>query len=118
MNEVLYRTADHLSDIFLVWSVILYYLSIKKCFLKGDKSKGKLFVLVLFTNPTILRFVSFFTALPLRYTVSPTDYTRFLYASATSIVFVVLVFLFSNLIGILFRIHPQRGYLFSFSFSQ
>ena len=106
MEEFLFRTADILSYIFFVWCIILYYFSIKKCFLKGNKSKGKLFALTLFANPATLYVISLFGMMPVYYAIYPLfnlEYSSQLgmtiRSSASSIVYVVLIFLFSNIIG-------------------
>ncbi len=106
MEEVLFRTADILSYIFFVWCIILYYFSIKKCFLKGNKSKGKLFALTLFANPATLYILSLFGMMPVYHAVLPLfniEYTSQLglsiNSSVSSIVYVLLIFLFSNLVG-------------------
>ena len=106
MSEVLFQTADILSYIFFVWCIILYYFSIKKCFLKGNKSKGKLFALTQFANPATLYIISLFGMMPVYHAVLPLfniEYTSQLgmtiNSSVSSIVYVLLIFLFSNLLG-------------------
>ena len=106
MSEVLFRTADILSYIFFVWVIILYYFSIRKCFLKENKSKGKLFALTLFTNPATLYILSLFGMMPVYYAVLPLfniEYTSQLglsiNSSISSVIYVVLILLFSKLVG-------------------
>ena len=44
--------------IFVICFVILYYLSVKKCFWRRDKGRGKLFLLTLAANPILLWLVT------------------------------------------------------------
>ena len=44
--------------IFVICFVILYYLSVRKCFWRGDKGKGKLFFLTLTANPILVWLVT------------------------------------------------------------
>ena len=44
--------------IFVICFVVLYYLSVKKCFWRRDKGKGKLFFLTLAANPILLWLVT------------------------------------------------------------
>lgn len=58
---------DIIFYIFIVYLVVLYYISIKKCFYRGDKSKIKLFLLSFIGNPVISYIGAMLTAmLPLR----------------------------------------------------
>ena len=43
---------------FVICFIILYYLSVKKCFWRKDKGKGKLFLLTLAANPVLLWLVT------------------------------------------------------------
>ena len=44
--------------IFVICFVILYYLSVKKCFWRRDKGRGKPFLLTLAANPILLWVVT------------------------------------------------------------
>ena len=44
--------------IFVICFVILYYLSVKKCFWRRDKGRGKLLLLTLAANPILLWVVT------------------------------------------------------------
>lgn len=54
MDKILDSAVDILNTSFYICIFILFYLSLKKCFLKEGKSKVTLFFLTLFTNPFIL----------------------------------------------------------------
>ena len=45
--------------IYFVTFIVLFYLSIKMCFWKGNRKKPALFFMSLFTNPVIIYFVVF-----------------------------------------------------------
>ena len=52
MIEKILSVVDYGSSIFfIIWSMVMFYLSLKKCFLQEGKSKVKLFILSLITSP-------------------------------------------------------------------
>ena len=53
--SVLYFISD---SAFTILYIIMFYISLKKCFLREGQSKVKLFFLTLFTNPMVLFTVS------------------------------------------------------------
>ena len=106
MNEVLYQIYDILSNIFLVVCFILYYFSIRKCFLKDKKHSVKLFFATLVANPITLYFVSAFGIAALLRVILPIFNLE--YNSDAEILFTMFIvsvfyagsiYLFSNLIG-------------------
>ena len=106
MNEVLYQISDILSDIFLAVCFVLYYLSIRKCFLKEDKKKGKLFLVTLFANPVTLYFAVAFgvaTAVKAIALILDIEYKTgigiVLFVSIISVLYIGSIFLFSRIIG-------------------
>ena len=115
MKEVFFHAADILSYIFFVWCIILYYFSIRKCFLKGAKSKCKLFTLTLFTNPASLYIISLFGMMPVYYAIFPLfniEYSSQLgiaiNSSVSSIIYVALIFLTSDLTGKWLEAHNRQ----------
>lgn len=95
---------------FLFWCIVLLYLSLKKCFLKGKKGKIRLFFITLFTNPFVLYFVSVYaTGIAIwiiilimgNESIFKADNNLFLIIDIISggLIFILLSFLFSRLIG-------------------
>ena len=58
MTEFIKQLPNIILGIFLICFLILYYLSVKKCFWRKDKGKGKLFLLTLAANPVLLWLVT------------------------------------------------------------
>lgn len=100
-----------ISIVFYVWFVILFYLSIKRCFWKDDKSRVKLFLLSFFTSPylsyvegagfvTVLiefLFPNFFADIMNR--GSYTTGELILFSSVIAMVYLMLILLYAWLIG-------------------
>ena len=115
MNEVIYQISDTLSNIFLVVSVILYYLSLKKCFLKEDKKKGKLFLVTLFANPVTLYFAfNILVGLTFKAIASVLDFKYnlgigiVLSISVVSILYIGAILLLSKLIGKWLKVYNSQ----------
>ena len=110
MNELLTIIPELLSELFTVWCIILYYCSIKKCFLRGNKSKAKLFWFTMFVNPVVLYIGTVAAiALPIKFIarklqiedlihIGKADYAMLVMIICT-IAYLLLIFLFSNIIG-------------------
>lgn len=62
MTEFAKRLPDIVLGIFVICFIILYYLSIRKCFWRKDKGSVKLFFMTLAANPILLWVVTTFTA--------------------------------------------------------
>ena len=58
MTEFIKQLPNILLGVFLICFIILYYLSVQKCFWRKDKGKGKLFLLTLAANPVLLWLVT------------------------------------------------------------
>ena len=58
MTEFIKQLPNIILGVFLICFLILYYLSVKKCFWRKDKGKGKLFLLTLAANPVLLWLVT------------------------------------------------------------
>jgi serine phosphatase RsbU (regulator of sigma subunit) len=115
MNEILHSITDTLSYIFTVWCVVLYYCSIRKCFLREGKSKGKLLLLTLFVNPVTPYFVLLFgIGLAVRpiFAIFGMEYNSkagfLLTLSIVSVFYVVLIFLFSRITGKWLHAHNRE----------
>ncbi len=61
MDELLYILYFVLDFIFGLSYFIIFYISIKKCFIREGKSKIKLVLLLIFTNPPLIFVVSIFS---------------------------------------------------------
>ena len=53
---------DMVLILFIICFVTLFYLSVRKCFWRKDKGRGKLFFMTLAANPILLWFVTTFAA--------------------------------------------------------
>lgn len=108
--EILELLSGILYFAFLGWTYVLFYLSIRKCFWKGDKSRFRLFLVTVFVNPFSIWLVTTVTgpAALLKLivngyikvgsqTVRDQIVTAVMFLS--SIVFLALVFLVSGLIA-------------------
>lgn len=58
MTEFIKQLPNIILGVFLICFIILYYLSVQKCFWRKDKGKGKLFLLTLAANPVLLWLVT------------------------------------------------------------
>ena len=58
MEEILSLIYKICNDVFYLLYIILFYISMKKCFLREGKSKGKLLLITLFTNPITIIMAS------------------------------------------------------------
>ena len=106
---------------FLACCIILFGLSLKKCFLKEEKGKVRLFIWTLFINPVTLFFgLSTGIILALRpvLRIFGIEYNSFagivLAMSAASIFYVLSIFLFSNRMAKRLRAYNRQLVTFVF----
>ena len=99
--------------------VILYYVSIKKCFWKGNISKVKLFFMTFISNPVFLYLISFLSvalvisSLNLREKLNMDLVIYRGYVSLfCTLFYILLIFLISDLIGK--KLQTQNRILVSF----
>lgn len=112
--DILTQIFDNVANIYdvcyFLWCIILLYLSLKKCFLKGKKGKIRLLLITLITNPLVLYIISIYMAiLPVAGIImifnmeSSVSTHPLLYTIAQKIiaglVYLLLTFLFSRLVG-------------------
>ena len=63
ITHVLENVANIFDSCFMLWCIVLLYLSLKKCFLKNRKGKVRLFLISAFTNPLVMYFVSLYAVI-------------------------------------------------------
>ena len=61
ITRILGNVANIFDVCYMLWCIVLLYLSLKKCFLKNRKGKVRLFLISAFTNPLVMYFVSFYS---------------------------------------------------------
>ena len=95
---------------FIIWCIVLLYLSLKKCFLKGKKGSVRLLLITVFTNPLVLYFVSLYAMIiPIvvillifnlgNYANTNSGILLIIQIISGSIIYMLLTFLFSRLVG-------------------
>ena len=107
ITQILGNVANIFDLCFMLWCIVLLYLSLKKCFLKNRKGKVRLFLISAFTNPLVMFFVSFYAMIiPLGAVISVfnlEDYnqgTIFIISVITgSFLYMFLTLMFSRLVG-------------------
>ncbi len=119
VSMILENAANILDFAFLIWCIVLFYFSMKKCFLNGKKGKVRLFLVTLFTNPLVLYFVSLYALIiPIAAFLYVFDLGK--YADAYSgiiysiqivlagVMYMLLTFLFSKKVGKWLKV-PNRS---------
>ena len=103
MLESIYSIFD---TVYLIWLILLYYLAIKKCFLKKEKGRIKLFLVTLVFNPIALfSLTSFLTPrlvsklLQIMGITPDQDQIASFCMFISGIIIVLLIYLCSNLIA-------------------
>ena len=61
MLDILNQISSFMDDVFIVYFIAIFYISMRNCFWKGDKKKISLFVLSLLTCPITLMSVILYT---------------------------------------------------------
>ena len=119
ISSILENVVNILDLSFMFWCIVLLYLSLKKCFLKDKKGKVRLFLITVFTNPLVLYFVSLYVMATLMWVIGTIfgfnnylkENVRFYlisYVVSGSLMFLLLTFLFSRLVGKWLKV-PNRS---------
>ena len=106
MKDILILFVEILDSVTVLAIAVMYCLSIKKCFWKGDKAKVKLFFLTMFTNPVLLYILTLAMVICITDTIGIKDImnwsinTNFIYRTFIStIIYLLIVFYSSSQIG-------------------
>ena len=101
MIKVISRVTDL---IYFVTYIVLFYLSIKKCFWKGNRKKPALFFMTLFTNPMIIYFIAFFLFIILSYLTDLVSVSAESGLQSNNIGILILFYALLGLVFVLFLI--------------
>ncbi len=117
--NILSLVSNILDFAFLIWCIVLFYLSLKKCFLNGKKGKVGLLLVTLFTNPLVVYIVSLYAALiPMiavlivfgldKYVYNVSELLSIIQIITAGVIYMLLTFLFSRLVGKWLKV-PNRS---------
>ena len=116
MEEILYICDNIISYSFFIYLFVLFYISIKRCFVKGEKSQVKLFLLTLIMNsftcfmiPVLLLnlFYRLFTGVGIHI-------NRLIISGVVAVLYFLLILLFARLMAKWIDIRFSSPILFLF----